>query len=159
MQKKVTIIILLLVIFLGISLAPFLKKYIVFESFSNFNLSSPGSYPSMDTLPLLTDSYPYTGRKTVSNENSSTNWWYFPIFTEGSYAQITNNLRYRRNPDDGECSRAEFCGALYKEKENKSNYIYPLPEAQTGVGARVNYYRTEPNLLFQSISTNENILY
>ncbi len=153
-----SILILLLVIFIGISLAPFIKKY-MYEPFDNYNLNNAGSYPVMDKLPLLTSSYPYTGNKNVSNENSSTNWWYYPIFTEGSYNQITNNLRYRRNPDDGECSRAEFCGALYKDIKNKSNYIYPLPEAETGSGARVNYYRATPNLLYQTINTNENILY
>jgi hypothetical protein len=52
-----------------------------------------------------------------------------------------------------------MCNALYKNKKHKSNIIKPLPPAQEGQGARVGYYRSEPNLLFFSIPNNENILY
>ena len=47
----------------------------------------------------------------------------------------------------------------YKNKEAKSNIITPMPPAEEGAGARVGYYRSEPNLLFYSIPDNENILY
>ena len=43
--------------------------------------------------------------------------------------------------------------------KNKSNIIKQLPPAEEGPGARVGYYRSDPNLLFFSIPTNENILY
>jgi len=108
------------------------------ENFTNLK----GSDPNL----LLTDSYKFTGNKRVNNTNASDIWWYYPIFTEGSYAQITNNLRYRRNPDDGECSRAEFCGALYKSNKNPSNVIIPLPPVSDDDGIRVNYYRTNSDL-------------
>jgi hypothetical protein len=52
-----------------------------------------------------------------------------------------------------------MCNALYKNKKHKSNIITPLPPAEEGAGARVGYYRSDPNLLFFSIPTNENILY
>ena len=40
-----------------------------------------------------------------------------------------------------------------------TNIITPLPEAEEGDGARVGYFRSEPNKLFFSIPTNQNILY
>ena len=48
---------------------------------------------------------------------------------------------------------------LFKKKKNKSNIVRPLPPAEEGAGARVGYYRSEPNLLAYSIPDNENILY
>jgi hypothetical protein len=68
-------------------------------------------------------------------------------------------LRYVNNPDEGTCIRADMCNALYKKIKNKSNIIKPLPPAEEGPGARVGYYRSEPNLLAFSIPDNENILY
>jgi hypothetical protein len=56
--------------------------------------------------------------------------------------------------------RAQYARATkYKKKKNKSNIVNPLPPAQEGAGARVGYFRSEPNMLAFSIPTNENILY
>jgi hypothetical protein len=52
-----------------------------------------------------------------------------------------------------------MCNALYKNKKTKSNSVTPLPPAEEGAGARVGYYRSEPNMLAFSIPDNENILY
>jgi hypothetical protein len=110
-------------------------------------LRDAGSFPSkVDEAALLYNEYPSTGKKTVSNNSYSDIWWYYPIFEVGSYAQVTNNLRYRRNPDDGECVGAEFCGALYKDNQPASNIINPLPPVPNTPGTRVNYYRTQENL-------------
>jgi len=117
--------------------------------FSNYNLDEPGIYPSSDDLPILNDVYPYTGSKTVSNDSYPDIWWHYPVLKVGSYKQITNNLRYYRNPDEGTCITADFCGALYKDKQNKSNIIYPLPPVPTGPGPRVNYYRSNVDLMLQ----------
>jgi hypothetical protein len=117
------------------------------EGYSNFSLGEAGSFPSnVDSAGLLYDEYPSTGRKTVSNNSYADIWWYYPVFGVGSYAQITNNLRYRRNPDDGVCTTAEFCGALYKDNQIASNIITPLPPVPDTPGTRVNYYRTPENL-------------
>ena len=64
----------------------------------------------------------------------------------GSYAQITNNLRYRNNPDDGQCRRSEFCGALYKDNQLMSNISKPLGPVPDTPGTRVGYFRTDENL-------------
>jgi hypothetical protein len=97
--------------------------------------------------------------KGVSANNASDIWKDYPVFGLGSFEQITNNIRFNRNPDNGKCSRAEVCGALYRDAKTESNVVKPLPPAQEGPGARVGYYRSEPNDLFFSIPTNENILY
>jgi hypothetical protein len=157
MNKNIigAIIFLMLVIVVGLYLAPVIK-----EGFVNIQKVEllPGIFPKSVDLPIL-DTYPYTGRKDVSNCNSSQIWKEYPIFPAGDYRQITNNLRYWENPDNGLCSRADFCNALYKDIKVKSNYVYPLPEAQEGEGARVGYFRATPNILYWSIPDNENILY
>ena len=155
-NKLGNIIIILLVILIISVLFAFSKK----EGFSGlYDLSMAGSYPKMVDEAIL-DDYPKIGKNQTSKDDYSEIWWHFPIFSVGSYEQITNNLRYRYNPDNGTCVRADFCGAVYHDKKNtKTNIVKPLPPAEEGPGARVGYYRSEPNELYFSIPTNENILY
>lgn len=120
--------------------------------------STIGDYPVSVDKPIL-DSYPLIGKNSVSKDSSYNIWWHYPDFTLPSFKQLTNNLRYHYNPDEGTCSPPDFCGALYHSKHSPSNEVFPLPEAETGPGARVGYFRTEPNELYFSIPTNENILY
>ena len=142
MNKKYNkYLLLVIIIILGyLSIAYFYKSNK--NGFSNF-----GPYPQSDDLPILMGSYPYSGKKTVSNDNYNDIWWHYPIFRVGSFKQLTNNLRYYRNPDEGTCITAEFCGALYKDKKNKTNIITPMPPVPNGQGPRVNYYRSQTNLL------------
>lgn len=151
-----SVLFLLLVIIFGLYLAPLINYSI--EGYKNKLLKNPGLFPCSVDKPIL-DDYPLINKKVVSDNSASTIWWHYPIFQLGSYKQLTNNLRYWINPDDGQCSRAEFCGALYHDKKVNSNELYPLPPAEEGEGARVGYYRSEPNYLYYSIPTNENILY
>jgi hypothetical protein len=154
------IIFLLLILVIGLYLGPFTK----FEGFKggkrykDSSLSVPGDFPKSVDKPIL-DDYPLTNSKGVSDNNASDIWKDYPVFELGSFEQITNNIRYNRNPDDGKCSRAEFCGALYRDAKHPSNIVKPQRAAEQGPGARVGYYRSEPNTLFFSIPTNENILY
>jgi hypothetical protein len=149
MDKSICYLCILLVVVIYLSLATFSyhnsKNQYMLETFTN---NSPGNYPASEDWPLLSKQYSFTGRKTVSNNNYSDIWWHFPIFKVGSYAQVTNNLKYRRNPDDGTCVRADFCGALYKDNQLESNISKPLPPAPliTGTNTRVNYYTTDENL-------------
>ena len=154
MTKIYGIIFLLIIIVLGLYLAPILK----IEGFKSQDLTTPGIYPVSVDKPIL-DSFPLTGNKCVSNKNYQDIWWEYPKFSKSSFEQITNNLRYINNPDEGTCIRADMCNALYKNRKHKSNKVCPLPPAEQGPGARVGYYRTDPNLLFFSIPTNDNILY
>jgi hypothetical protein len=137
------ILFLIILLFVIIFSSFFVDK----TTFEGFNLANFGKYPKSEIGPILS-SYPFTGRKTVSNNSYSNIWWNYPIFKVGSFAQITNNLRYRKNPDDGVCITADFCGALYKDGKMKSNYSNPLPVAPlvTANSVRVGYYKTDHNL-------------
>jgi hypothetical protein len=148
-----SIIFLTFVLIAGLYLAPFIK---ISEGFVAL---LPGNYPkSVDNVIL--DDYPQIGKNETSNNNYSDIWFNYPVLPLGSFEQITNNLRYNDNPDEGTCVRADFCGAAYyNKKDTKSNVTVPLPPAEEGVGARVGYFRSEPNELYFSIPTNQNILY
>ena len=154
MTKIYGIIFLLIIIVLGLYLAPILK----IEGFKSQDLTTPGTYPVSVDKPIL-NSFPLTGNKGVSNKNYQDIWRDYPEFSKSSFEQITNNLRYVDNPDECTCIRADMCNALYKNRKHKSNKVCPLPPAEQGAGARVGYYRSDPNLLFFSIPTNDNILY
>lgn len=160
------ILFLLFILIVGLYLAPMKEIYEGFKGYKrykSYDLSTPGEFPRSVDKPILND-FPLIDSKGVSTNNASDIWKDYPVFNIGPYAknafeQLTNNIRFNRNPDNGKCSRAEFCGTLYHDKKHKSNIIKPLPPAQEGPGARVGYYRSEPNTLYFSIPTNENILY
>jgi hypothetical protein len=150
-----SIIFLLGIIVLGLSLAPFLKS----DGKEGFESSKllPGDYPVADDKPIL-DSFPLTGNIDILKGANSGNKW--TDNSVGSFKQITNNPKYPDSPDNGSCTPIGFCDVLYKGvNNNEKNIAAPVKPAEEGDGARVNYYRTEPNLLFYSIPTNENILY
>lgn len=147
----------IIVFFLFFLITPLLLQSFT-EGFQPNVLAINQKYPQVQDDVLLKGDYPLTGRKGVSNNNSYNIWWHYPIFKVGSYAQITNNIKYPNNPDDGQCMPAEFCGAIYKEKPNMpSNYIEPLGPVPDCPGARVNYYTTQQNLL--PFKNPGNILY
>ena len=118
-----------------------------FENYGNYNYHSLTTSLGDNKDLLLEDSYPLTGKKGISNNNAYNIWWHYPIFKVGSYDQITNNIRYPNNPDEGTCMPASMCGALYKEKQLKSNYVKPLPPVDPNSGTRVGYFATDINLL------------
>jgi hypothetical protein len=157
---KGSMLFLLLIMILALILARFIKP--LSEGYKNIGQNNipllPGDYPVSDDKPILNDWSLIEGNN-VSSDSATEIWWHYPLFSLPSFKQITNNLRYFKNPDIGTCTRPEFCGALYHDIKNKSNEIFPLPEAEEGPGARVGYFRSEPNKLYWSIPTNENILY
>ena len=118
------------------------------EGFSGYTLEEAiGDVPSSQTNVLVQDTYPITGINGISDNGAANIWWHYPIFTVGSYAQITNNIRYPNNPDEGTCMPASMCGALYKEKHLNTNYISQLPPINPNCGTRVGYFSTTKNLL------------
>lgn len=123
------------VIIIGIPLFLNLSEsYKLSEGFSNLG--------TIESKVLIQDSFPTTGINKVSDKQASGIWWQYPIFKVGSYDQITNNLRYLRNPDIGRCTPTDFCDAMYKDIKNKSNYITPLPPVESCGGIRVGYFAT-----------------
>ena len=149
----------ILILLVVLSLILFYNSSTKIEGFSNYYLgSTDGIYPSSQTNVLLQDSFPITGINGVSKDEGSKIWFHYPIFEVGSYDQITNNLKYPNNPDTGRCMPANFCGALYKNKFLKSNYIEPLPPVDPTAGTRVGYFTTDVNML--PFRTDEpNVLY
>jgi len=96
----------------------------------------------------LLNSYPVKNTKVVNSDNYSHEWIYYPIFPLGSYEQITNNFKYYKNPDNGLCTPAEFCGDFYYDKNIKpnTNIVKPLPPVSNDPGIRIGYYRTKEDL-------------
>jgi hypothetical protein len=154
------IVFLILILLLAIGLPLFFKNFRTFEGFSDYTLAVDfGEFPSSTTSVLVQDTYPVIEKKGISNDSGADIWSDYPIFTLGSYDQITNNIRYPDNPDEGTCMPASMCGALYHKKNIGNNYVEPLPPVNTDCnGARVGYFDTYINMLpFRTDKSN--ILY
>ncbi len=145
--------------FFLIVVALFYKQHFSKEGFSNYYLGrTDGIYPLSQTNVLVQDTFPITGINGISDNGSNDIWWRYPIFKVGSYKQITNNIRFPNNPDIGRCMPASFCGALYEDKNTRSNYIEPLPPVEITNGTRVGYFNTNINMLPFRID-EPNVLY
>lgn len=108
---------------------------------------------------LLNDSYPLQWKNQVNMTDQWKKWWHYPSFRAGSYKQITNNIRYPNNPDIATCTPGEFCGALYKNRQEKSNVYEEIPPVVVCTDkVRVNYYNADNNML-PYVSDLPNILY
>lgn len=118
-----------------------------------------GEYPkSQDGRILPNTIFPYTSGNSTSTCTAGMIWRNYPEFEVGSYAQETNNIRHPKNPDEGTCTPADFCGALYKNRPATSNVVEPMPPVCKGPGARVNYYKaTTQNMM--PYYNNNNIQY
>jgi hypothetical protein len=162
------VLFLILILVLSIGLPLLFKISESFErnrrrdGFSNYNLDGAmGDVPASQEQVLVQDTYPPIGKNQISNDNASNIWWHYPTFQLGSYAQITNNIRFPNNPDVGRCMPASMCGALYHEKFIESNYVTPLPPLNPTQGTRVGYFDTNVQLTDSlPYRTNmQNILY
>lgn len=156
------IVFLLIIIILAIGLPLIFNFYSILEGYSNYELNqATGIVPDSQTKVLVEDTYPSIGKNEISNNTSADIWWHYPVFKLGSYEQITNNIKYPNNPDEGTCMPASMCGALYKDKHIKSNVIKPLPSISPDCGTRVGYFTTDiqliDNLPYQTNMSN--ILY
>ena len=158
-------ILLVLILVLSIGLPLFLKainntQMPLYEGYSNFTLDETmGKIPQAETNTLVQDIYPSIGKNKISNNTSSSIWKIYPIFELGSYKQMTNNIRHPDNPDEGTCTPASMCGALYKDKNTGPNIVTPLPPAVIpDNGTRVNYYATNTTM-FPFRNSMANILY
>jgi hypothetical protein len=149
-MKSYTLIILLGIVFILLIFSPSLGLSIEnFENlFQNKSLGSGGKYPQSEYEVLVQDSYPITHKYGVTDNTASKVWQLYPIFEVGSYAQMTNNIRYPKSVDTGNCMPVEFCGTLYEKEEENTNIVNPLPPVPIQQeGARVNYYYTPVNML------------
>lgn len=93
------------------------------ESFVSMSIQSFMSKPSTiqdQTKPLL-DSYTTNSPPKLSNENAEDTSNYVPNTDMSSYSQITNNYRYWKSPNNGECIPTELCGSIYTSKNTNNN--------------------------------------
>jgi hypothetical protein len=133
---------------------PFTLKKSYIENYENNtinnNVNINNDYPTNETYPLLKDYYPLITSPKISSYTYFNNWkkGYYPVFPLSSYTQITNNIKYPPNPDNGECMPADMCFTLY-DNIDKSNIQTPLPPVDfvDASESRVNYYKTDSNLL------------
>ena len=116
----------------------FLIAVILYKPEKNEGFLSPGEYPRDINYPLLYEDYPLKKKhyKQVSGNNYSNNYKYYPIYPADSLN--INNVRYWQTPDNGECSRAEFCDVLYDKKQLNEDKLHS-PQPAWGE-QRVNYY-------------------
>jgi len=140
---------IILVVALGIPVVLNIQNPLeLLEGFSNYTLEgSSGQYPVAQTSVLVQDTYPAIGKNQLSNNTAADIWREYPVFEVGSYKQMTNNIRYPDQPDDGTCMPASMCGALYRTKNIGSNIVTPLPSVAIDCGTRVGYFDTDVNLL------------
>ena len=142
------LVFLFIIIILAIAIPLFFNFSNILEGYSNYELNqSMGIFPNSQTEILIQDTYPPTGKNELSNNTSENIWWHYPVFKLGSYKQITNNIKYPNNPDEGTCMPASMCGALYKEKNIGTNIFKPLPPVNNEFGKRVGYFNTNKQLI------------
>jgi hypothetical protein len=158
-MKDYIFLILILVLAVGPPLFSKMTESLKVKRKDGFTLGNTnGLYPCSQTDVLVQDTYPITGVNSVSDQSADKMWWKYPIFEVGSFKQMTNNIRYPNNPDDARCTAANFCYALYKDKDMGSNVVTPLPPVDPNSGTRVGYFATSENLMpFRTNVTN--ILY
>ena len=158
-MKDYVFLILILLLAVGPPLFTKLTESLRIKRKDGFTLGgTDGIYPCSQTDVLVQDTYPITGVNGVSDQSGEKMWTKYPIFEVGSFKQMTNNIRYPNNPDEARCTPANFCYALYKDKDLGSNVVKPLPPVDPNSGTRVGYFATSDNLLpFRTNVTN--ILY
>ena len=145
-MNQIIFLLLLIVLALGLPLVFNISN--VLEGYSNYSLDqASGNFPDAQTKVLVQDTYPPIGKNQISNNTANDIWMDYPIFSLGSYAQITNNIRYPDNPDDGTCTPASMCGALYYDKNTGNNYVKPLPPVNPDCGTRVGYFTTDDQVI------------
>ena len=145
-MNQIVFLLLLIILALGLPLVFNFPK--IYESYSNYSLDqATGNFPDAQTKVLVQDTYPPIGKNQLSNNTSNDIWMDYPIVSLGSYDQITNNIRYPDNPDEGTCIPSSMCGALYHDKKTGNNYVKPLPPVNTDCGTRVGYFTTDEQVI------------
>lgn len=138
---------LLLLIILCVSLVLILNFSNIFGGYTTHPLEqSTDKFPNNETKVLVQDIYPPIGKNAISHNTANDIWMDYPVFQLGSYDQITNNIRYPDNPDEGTCMPASMCGALYNDRNTGDNYVNPLPPV-SDTGIRVGYFTADEQLV------------
>lgn len=142
MDKKKLAIYVPSIIIICFAIYTLQKATHTFEMFHNYSLEAMSNgmvaetaAPMMNPELLLADSFPVRVRLLAENPMKKVTNKPF-----GSYKQITNNIRYKKSPDNEFPQYPEFSGAFYGHIQNKSNYAKLLPLAPLYNARRVNFY-------------------
>lgn len=80
----------------------------------------------------------------VSEMSGGDIWYKYPQTKIASFAQITNNIKYPNNVENGTCQTAEFCDTLYRKRDPPKfaavHILEPVREVKNK--KRVNFFNT-----------------
>ena len=94
----------------------YLRNFSNLEKFANL---SPGVYPISSESPLLADTYNVKKPAILSNKNYGQDYTQL----ESNLLKSNNSIKGWATPDNGLCSPAEFCNALYLPNDNIVNKL------------------------------------
>lgn len=134
-SKSIGKIVLMIIVFIATLFIPIIFKGKTEEQFINY-----GSYPHEQEFPLLYPEYQLKPEyKTISKVSSQDIYKEYPTYSADS--EEINNKKYWNAPDNGKCSPAEFCNAIYADTStpgiNEIGIIKPNPAWEN---KRVNFY-------------------
>ena len=84
-----------------------------------------GDYPNSVDLPLLNGVYPIKKDVKLSQEGRDKLYELYPIHPANS--PDINNVKEWKTPDNGNCSPAELCNAIYDIKPVQANSVIQSP--------------------------------
>lgn len=134
--KSISKIVVMVIVFIATLFIPIVFKGKFEEHFINY-----GSYPHEQEFPLLYPEYKLKPEyKKTSNVNYQDIYNDYPTY-ESNSTEI-NNKKYWKTPDNGMCSPAEMCNALYADSEtpgiNEIGIVDPNPAWDN---KRINFYQ------------------
>ena len=107
------------------------------ENFSNVELE-PGTYPVSVTNPLLSV-YKERNPPRLSNLTLQELSKMKPVYSANS--QKLNNVRYWSTPDNGSCTPADFCDAIYEPNPDMVNIMdVSIWKSNNSCSRQVNMY-------------------
>ena len=105
----------------------------------NFTNLEPGTYPVSVTNPLLS-SYKERQPPRLSNLTLQELSKMKPVYSANS--QKNNNVRYWSSPDNGSCTPADFCDAIYEPNPDMVNKMdISIWNTNNSCSRQVNMYK------------------
>ena len=115
--SHIIIVSLIFIAILIFSQSDIVNKY--FSNLEKFANLSPGVYPISSESPLLADTYNVKKPAILSNKNYGQDYTQL----ESNLLKSNNSIKGWATPDNGLCSPAEFCNALYLPNDNIVNKL------------------------------------
>jgi hypothetical protein len=117
------------------------------EGYENLFTLTPGNADGGNYL--LKGQFPIS-KNGVSTKQYSQEWKSYPIFSNPSFKQMTNNLRYFTNPSIARESPEDLLDAFYGSKSTKSNIVNygQVKPILTYNEPRVGYWNTSVDVMY-----------